>query len=193
MARRQVRQHLRPFLYRSSLDGSPTDTAICHLLSVARSTRYADRAHPCTEGHLGACVGAGSPASPRRRRPPRGAEACESVSPPARRVASTAKVEGLRADARWAEAAGLASVWIPQVPNEFDALTAAAVVGAVTTRIEIGTAVVPIQPRHPIALAQQALSVQAVVRRAPRARGSACRTTGSSRRCSGCRTSDRRR
>ena len=30
------------------------------------------------------------------------------------------------------------------------------------TRIEIGTAVVPVQPRHPIALAQQALSVQAV-------------------------------
>ena len=34
--------------------------------------------------------------------------------------------------------------------------------GAETTRIEIGTAVVPVQPRHPIALAQQALSVQAV-------------------------------
>src|SRR5205814_10060797 len=31
-----------------------------------------------------------------------------------------------------------------------------------TTRIEIGTAVVPVQPRHPIALAQQALSTQAV-------------------------------
>jgi F420-dependent oxidoreductase-like protein len=53
-------------------------------------------------------------------------------------------------------------VWIPQVPDDFDALTAAAVVGAATSRIEIGTAVVPVQPRHPIALAQQALSVQAV-------------------------------
>ena len=31
-------------------------------------------------------------------------------------------------------------------------------------RIEIGTAVVPVQPRHPIALAQQALSAQAVLR-----------------------------
>jgi F420-dependent oxidoreductase-like protein len=72
------------------------------------------------------------------------------------------KVERLRADARWAEEAGLASVWVPQVPDDFDALTAAAIVGAATTRIEIGTAVVPIQPRHPIALAQQALSVQAV-------------------------------
>ena len=72
------------------------------------------------------------------------------------------KVDRLRADARWAEDAGLASVWIPQIPDDFDALTAAAVVGAATSRIEIGTAVVPVQPRHPIALAQQALSVQAV-------------------------------
>jgi F420-dependent oxidoreductase-like protein len=72
------------------------------------------------------------------------------------------KVERLRADARRAEEDGLSTVWIPQIPDEFDALTAAAVVGAETSRIEIGTAVVPVQPRHPIALAQQALSVQAI-------------------------------
>jgi F420-dependent oxidoreductase-like protein len=73
-----------------------------------------------------------------------------------------AKVERLVEAARGAEDAGLASVWIPQIPDEFDALTAAALVGAGTSRIEVGTAVVPVQPRHPIALAQQALSVQAV-------------------------------
>ena len=72
------------------------------------------------------------------------------------------KVDRLLADARWAEDAGLSSVWIPQIPDDFDALTAAALIGAQTSRIEIGTAVVPVQPRHPIALAQQALSVQAV-------------------------------
>src|SRR5439155_16661964 len=72
------------------------------------------------------------------------------------------KVERLRSDARWAEEAGLATVWIPQIPDEFDALTAVALVGVETSRIEIGTAGVPIQPRHPIALAQQALSTQAV-------------------------------
>jgi F420-dependent oxidoreductase-like protein len=72
------------------------------------------------------------------------------------------KVERMQADARWAEEAGMASVWIPQIPDDFDALTAAALVASVTSRIEIGTAVVPVQPRHPIALAQQALSVQAV-------------------------------
>jgi F420-dependent oxidoreductase-like protein len=53
-------------------------------------------------------------------------------------------------------------VWVPQIPDEFDALTAAALIGTATARIEIGTAVVPIQPSHPIALARQALSVQAV-------------------------------
>jgi F420-dependent oxidoreductase-like protein len=72
------------------------------------------------------------------------------------------KVQRLQADARWAEEAGLTTVWIPQIPDEFDALTAAVLVGTETSRIEIGTAVVPVQPRHPIALAQQILSVQAV-------------------------------
>ncbi|MEY2397661.1 MAG: hypothetical protein QOJ00_835 [Actinomycetota bacterium] len=73
------------------------------------------------------------------------------------------KVERLQSDARWADEAGFASLWIPQIPDDFDALTAATVAGSVTTRIEIGTAVVPVQPRHPIALAQQALSTQAVL------------------------------
>ena len=72
------------------------------------------------------------------------------------------KVERMCDAARWADDAGFATVWVPQIPDEFDALTAATLVGAATSRIEIGTAVVPVQPRHPIALAQQALSVQAV-------------------------------
>jgi len=74
------------------------------------------------------------------------------------------KVERMQAATRWAEEAGLATVWVPQIPDEFDCLTAATLVGSVTERIEIGTAVIPIQPRHPIALAQQALSAQAVCR-----------------------------
>ena len=72
------------------------------------------------------------------------------------------KVARMRADATWAEDAGLASVWVPQIPDEFDAMTAAALLGDVTDRVEIGTAVVPIQTRHPIATAQQALATQAV-------------------------------
>jgi F420-dependent oxidoreductase-like protein len=72
------------------------------------------------------------------------------------------KVERLRRDGKWAEEAGFSTVWVPQIPDEFDALTAVALIGAETERIEIGTAVVPVQPRHPVALAQQALSTQAV-------------------------------
>src|SRR5258706_9684819 len=64
------------------------------------------------------------------------------------------KVERLRADARWAEEAGLASVWIPQIPDAFDALTAPPLVRLETARMGIGPAVAPVQPRHPIARAQ---------------------------------------
>ena len=71
------------------------------------------------------------------------------------------KIDRLRTDFRWADEHGFSTVWIPQIPDEFDALTAATIAGLETSRIEIGTAVVPVQPRHPIALAQQALSAQA--------------------------------
>ena len=72
------------------------------------------------------------------------------------------KVEKLQADARWADEAGLDTVWTPQIPDEFDVMAAATLLGAGTSRIEVGTSVVPIQPRHPVVLAQQALSAQAV-------------------------------
>ena len=65
-------------------------------------------------------------------------------------------------DAEWAENAGFDSIWIPQVPSDFDALIAVAAVGAKTSRVEIGTAVVPLHAQHPIALARQVLSAHAV-------------------------------
>jgi alkanesulfonate monooxygenase SsuD/methylene tetrahydromethanopterin reductase-like flavin-dependent oxidoreductase (luciferase family) len=71
------------------------------------------------------------------------------------------KVAQLIADGQAAERAGFASVWIPQMPDDFDAMTAAALVGHATERIEVGTAVVPFQSRHPVAMAQQALSTEA--------------------------------
>ncbi|MCU1366728.1 MAG: class F420-dependent oxidoreductase [Ilumatobacteraceae bacterium] len=72
------------------------------------------------------------------------------------------KVDRMLRDAKWAEDNGLSTVWIPQVPDEFDAMTAAALVAHQTSRIEIGTAVVPLQSRHPIALVQQSLSTQLI-------------------------------
>src|SRR5262245_52277413 len=72
------------------------------------------------------------------------------------------KVAQLVADAEAAEAAGFASIWVSQVPGDFDAFTAITLMGQATERIELGTAIVPIQTRHPIAMAQEALSNQAV-------------------------------
>ena len=70
------------------------------------------------------------------------------------------RLAGLVADVQAADRAGFTSMWIPQIPGYLDAMTAIAVIGQVTDRIEIGTAVVPIQTRHPIPMAQQALTTQ---------------------------------
>ena len=74
---------------------------------------------------------------------------------------SARKVARMIADVEWAEAAGLDTAWVPQIPTDFDALVAVALMGTRTTRIELGTAVVPLQAQHPIALARQALSAHA--------------------------------
>jgi F420-dependent oxidoreductase-like protein len=70
------------------------------------------------------------------------------------------RLSGLLADGQAAEEQGFASFWVPQVPGYLDAMTAVALLGHVTDRIEIGTAVVPLQTRHPLILAQQALTTQ---------------------------------
>ena len=73
------------------------------------------------------------------------------------------KVDRMLKDVEWAEAAGFDTVWVPQIPTDFDALTAVALMGTRTSRIEIGTAVVPLQAQHPIALARQSLSTHAAL------------------------------
>jgi 5,10-methylenetetrahydromethanopterin reductase len=55
---------------------------------------------------------------------------------------------------------GFASAWMNNIFG-LDALTTLAVVGSQVPGIELGTAVVPTYPRHPVALAQQALTVAA--------------------------------
>jgi F420-dependent oxidoreductase-like protein len=72
------------------------------------------------------------------------------------------KVAQMTADAAQAERDGFTSIWVPQIPGDFDAFTAITLMGQATERIELGTAVLPIQTRHPIAMAQETLSVQAV-------------------------------
>lgn len=59
-----------------------------------------------------------------------------------------------------AEADGFPSVWLANIFS-LDALTVLALAGERTSKIELGTAVVPTYPRHPHAMAQQAATVNA--------------------------------
>ena len=80
------------------------------------------------------------------------------------RGSTARKVTRMLDDIAWAEGAGLPTAWIPQLPNDMDALLTVALLGLRTERIELGTAVVPLQAQHPIALARQALSAHAITR-----------------------------
>jgi F420-dependent oxidoreductase-like protein len=77
--------------------------------------------------------------------------------------ASALGLDDLVARARDLERRGFATIWVPHVFG-YDAVTCSALIGRETERIEIGTAVVPTQPRHPAALAQQALTAAAASR-----------------------------
>jgi len=72
------------------------------------------------------------------------------------------KVRRLAEEIAWAESAGLPTAWIPQVPDDMDALQIVTLLGTRTERIELGTAVVPVHPQHPVALARQALTAHAI-------------------------------
>ncbi len=68
-----------------------------------------------------------------------------------------ATVAGVTAMAERAEAAGLDSLWMAHI-RSLDAISALTVAATRTKRIELGPAVTPVYPRHPVALAQQALT-----------------------------------
>lgn len=63
-------------------------------------------------------------------------------------------------EAKRAEEAGFQSLWFSNI-FAHDALTLIALAGRATERIELGTAVVPTHSRHPLYMAQQALSTNA--------------------------------
>jgi 5,10-methylenetetrahydromethanopterin reductase len=58
------------------------------------------------------------------------------------------------------EREGFDGVWMGQI-HQTDVLTVLAIAGQKTGRLELGTSIVPVYPRHPVAMAQQALTVQA--------------------------------
>jgi 5,10-methylenetetrahydromethanopterin reductase len=76
-------------------------------------------------------------------------------------VSSGGTIDDVVASARTAADEGFATYWLPQIFG-FDALTALAVIGREVPGIELGTSVIPTYPRHPMMLAAQALTTQAI-------------------------------
>jgi len=72
----------------------------------------------------------------------------------------SATLDDLVAEVATAERDGFAFYSLPNIFG-FDAITALAIAGRETSRIELATGVVPTPPRHPTAIAQQALTTQA--------------------------------
>ncbi|MGD9935263.1 MAG: TIGR03564 family F420-dependent LLM class oxidoreductase [Dehalococcoidia bacterium] len=71
-----------------------------------------------------------------------------------------ASIERITTDLQQAADEGFRSYWIADHPSGgFDALTVLAIAGQSVPGIELGTAIVPTFPRHPMALAAQALTV----------------------------------
>ena len=63
--------------------------------------------------------------------------------------------------ARKIETAGLSNIWMANIFG-YDAISILAILGRETSRIGLGTAVTPTYPRHPTAIAQQAITTAAV-------------------------------
>jgi F420-dependent oxidoreductase-like protein len=58
-----------------------------------------------------------------------------------------------------AEAAGVRQIWMVQPPSGPDTLTTLSAVATKTSTVRLGTSIVPTYPRHPLIMAQQALSL----------------------------------
>ena len=70
-------------------------------------------------------------------------------------------IDLIQKDAQQAHLEGFSSYWLAEHPSGgFDALTVLAVVAQSVKNIELGTAIIPTFPRHPMVLAGQALTTQ---------------------------------
>lgn len=69
-------------------------------------------------------------------------------------------IDQIVASAATAAEHGFASFWLPQIFG-FEALSVLAILGREVDGIDLGTAVVPTYPRHPVTMAAQALTAQA--------------------------------
>ena len=69
-------------------------------------------------------------------------------------------VEDMVAQAHRAYGLGVRQIWLGQ-QNDYDAIALAALIGAAVPGLGVGTAVVPITPRHPLIIASSAQTAQA--------------------------------
>jgi 5,10-methylenetetrahydromethanopterin reductase len=75
-----------------------------------------------------------------------------------------ASIDAIVDDAAQAARDGFSSYWLAEHPTGgLDALTVLTVVGLRVPNIELGTAIVPTMPRHPLVLAGQALTTNAAI------------------------------
>ena len=74
---------------------------------------------------------------------------------------SSRNIDDLKKQVQVANNLGYSTFWTPQIFN-LDALTALAVIAESVEGIRLGTSVIPTYPRHPMMLAQQALTVNQV-------------------------------
>ena len=75
-----------------------------------------------------------------------------------------ASIDAIVDDATQAARDGFTSYWLAEHPTGgLDALTVLTVVGSRVPNIELGTAIVPTMPRHPLVLAGQALTTNAAI------------------------------
>ena len=80
------------------------------------------------------------------------------------RLTRHASVDRVAEHAAQAADDGFTSYWMAEHPTRgFDALTVLTLVGTRVPEIEIGTAIIPIFPRHPMVLAGQALTARSVL------------------------------
>ncbi|MFZ5914792.1 MAG: TIGR03564 family F420-dependent LLM class oxidoreductase [Pseudomonadota bacterium] len=75
-------------------------------------------------------------------------------------IGPEATIDGLIAQAKRVEQMGFDSLWIANMFG-LEAIMAMALIGRETSRIKLGTAVVPTYPRHPMVMAQMAATAQA--------------------------------
>lgn len=76
-----------------------------------------------------------------------------------RNASSFGTYEEVLADIKAAEKQGFGRYWIPSAPTSADGLVVAAAAARETDSIDLAVGVVPVPPRHPMVLAQEALTV----------------------------------